>query len=92
VIDDGRYKSGGTPAGKWGCGFSAIVVVPLLCMAILLGASSNCVPDTACDHDGVWKLQLAALVVAAIVGIGSRAFIDRWIGRRQGGNWLKKDL
>jgi hypothetical protein len=81
-MDDGRYKGGGTAGGKLGCALSAIVGVPLLCMAILLSALGDCIPNEPCNHDIGWKLQLGALLIAAIVGLCSRLLINRLVARR----------
>lgn len=84
-MDDG-YQSGGTSGGKWGCGLAALVGVPLLGFVILLGALGDCVTDAPCHHDLDWLLMVAALVVAAVVGFGSRALINYVIRRRTNGS------
>lgn len=83
-MDESTYKGGGTAGGKWGCALSAVIGVPLLCLAVLLSALGDCAPDTPCNHDIGWKLQLGTLAVAALVGFGSRTVVNRWIGRGDG--------
>ena len=84
-MNDG-YQSGSTPGGKWGCGLAALVGVPLLGIVILLSALGDCVPDAPCHHDLDWFLMLAALGIAAVVGLGSRALINYVIHRRTNGS------
>ena len=76
-MDDGGYRGGATPGGKWGCALASLVGIPLLFCLTLVNALGDCVPDTAC-HDGFWTMVvLPTALFAGIVGLSVRWFVDR---------------
>ena len=77
-----RYEDAGTVGGKWGCALSALIGLPLLGFAVLISTLGDCLPEDPCDHRLDWELIGAALVIAAVVGFGSRAIIN-WVVRRR---------
>lgn len=79
--EDG-YRGGGTLGGKWGCALSALVGVPLLSFGLLVSALGDCVPDMDCNHRITWWLFIPGIAIAALVGFGSRAIINRMVRRR----------
>jgi hypothetical protein len=81
--EDG-YRGGGTLGGKWGCALSALVGLPVISLGLLVSALGDCAPDMDCNHRITWLLFIPGIVIAALVGFGSRAIINRMNGRRGG--------
>lgn len=47
-MDDGRYRGGGTRGGKWGCGFSLLITLPIFTILLMVEALGDCAPDIPC--------------------------------------------
>ncbi len=71
----------GTIGGKWGCGLSALIGVPLLGLAVFVSTYGDCLPEDACDTGLDWTLIGAAAAIAALVGFGSRFIVNRLVRR-----------
>jgi hypothetical protein len=59
-----------------------LVGLPLLSFAVLASALGDCAPDAACNHRILWWLLTPGIMIAALVGLGSRAIINWMIRRR----------
>lgn len=76
-MDEGRYRGGGTPGGKWGCGLAALFGLPVFFFLVLLDSLGDCVPDVQC-HKGFWLwVVLPTVLVAAPIGFGVRRLVNR---------------
>ncbi len=85
-MDDIGYRGGATIGGKWGCALSALIGVPLIGFTILVSTLGDCVPDEPCNHGIIWSLLIPSILIAVLVGIGSRAVINWIVHRRQSGS------
>jgi hypothetical protein len=79
-VGDTGYEGGGTIGGKWGCALAAIMGGPLIAFPFLLDAFGDCDrADTKCTNGPDWLLVAAAVVVACLVGFGSRWLINHFM-------------
>jgi hypothetical protein len=76
-----RYQSGSTTGGKWGCAVAALIGIPLTFLAILVSALGDCMPDVDCKRGLPERYVIPSLLIAAIAGLGTRAFVN-WLARR----------
>jgi hypothetical protein len=81
-MTDTGYDAGGSAGGKWGCGISALIGVPLIGFAVAVDALGDCAPDTQCTEGPVWWLIIMAILITAVVGLASRWLINRFSRRR----------
>lgn len=82
LMNDGRYKGGGTTGGKWGCALAAVFGLPVFCLSVLVASMGDCMPGVQC-HRGFWlEVLLPTILVAAPIGFGARWLVNRW--RRDG--------
>jgi len=82
-MDDDAYKGGSTTGGKWGCALAAVFGMPLIGFSVLVSALGDCIPDEPCSHGLIWWLIIPSLIIAATVGLGSRAAINWFLERRR---------
>ena len=73
------YEDGGTVGGKCGYAVAAIVGGPLIAFPFLLDALGDCIPGTKCTKGPDWPLVVVAVLIACVVGFGSRWLINRFI-------------
>ena len=77
------YKSGSTTGGKVGCAVAALVGLPMLGFALLVGALGGCAITTN-DCTPLWQLVAIALLGALAVGLLTRLIVNAVLRRRQG--------
>ncbi len=76
-MEDGGYRGGATPGGKWGCAAAALIGVPLFFWLTLINSLGDCAPDAAC-HGSFWtEAVLPTALVAGIVGLSVRWLVNR---------------
>tara|TARA_B000000460_G_scaffold225218_1_gene179377 strand:+ start:138 stop:386 length:249 start_codon:yes stop_codon:yes gene_type:complete len=78
-MDDGRYQGGGTRGGKWGCGMSLLITVPIFTILLMVEALGDCAPDIPCGK-GFWShVMLPSAAVALITGLAVRWLVNRLV-------------
>jgi len=80
-MNDGGYRGGSTPGGKWGCALASLIGIPLFCSLLLIDALGDCVPGTSCHHSFWSMVLLPSLAIALPIGFGVRWLVNR---RRSG--------
>lgn len=83
-MEEGGYRGGGTPGGKWGCALSALIGIPLLSFGLIVASMGDCVPGERCTSGETLLLIAGAITIA--VGVGSRAAINLIAQRRRRGS------
>ena len=82
-MEESGFTSGTTIGGKWGYALSALIGIPLLGLSIMASTLGDCLPDQSCSHSLIWWLVIRSIGVAALVGLASRALINRAAARRR---------
>jgi hypothetical protein len=81
--EDSGYRGGSTTGGRWGCALSIVIGLPLIGFAFAVLSLGDCAPGVQCTSG--WTLMVLAIIIAAVVGFGSRAAINALAARRKRG-------
>jgi hypothetical protein len=65
-MNEGRYKSGRTVGGNWGCAIAVLLGAPLFIFLVIVEALGDCAPDIDC-HKGFLPNVAAPCAIVMLV-------------------------